>query len=83
MKRGIAYEREKAYPVKYKDVILPHSFNADFIVRNKIIMEAKSKSDFAKADVAQTINYLRLSKLKLGLLVNFGKTSLEYKRIVL
>ncbi len=83
MKRGILYDREKEYPVKYKDVILPHSFNADFVVRDKIILEVKSKSDFAKSDLAQTINYLRLSKLKLGLLVNFGKISLEYKRIVL
>ncbi len=83
MKRGIPYDREKEYPVKYKDVILPHSFNADFVVRDKIILEVKSKSDFAKSDIAQTINYLRLSKLKLGLLVNFGKTSFEYKRIVL
>ncbi|MDA3860038.1 MAG: GxxExxY protein [Melioribacteraceae bacterium] len=84
-KKGIPFSREKKYPVKYKDVILPHSFNVDFVVRNKIILEAKSKSksDFVKADIAQTINYLRLSNLKLGLLVNFGITSLEYKRIVL
>jgi len=82
-KRIIPYAREKGYPVKYKDIILPHSFNADFVVRDKIIFEVKAKSDFANADVAQTINYLRLSNLKLGLLVNFGTTSLEYKRIVL
>ena len=82
-KRGISYEREKEYKVQYKDVILPHTFNADFVVLDKIILEAKSKSDFVKADIAQTINYLRLSKLKLGLLVNFGTTSLDYKRLVL
>ena len=82
-KREIPYEREKEYPVKYKDVILPHSFNADFVVRDKIILEVKSKSVFVNADMAQTINYLRLSKLKLGLLINFGTTSLEYKRVVL
>jgi len=82
-KRNIPYEREKEYPVRYKDVILPHKFYADFIVREKIIIEVKAKSDFAKEDIAQTINYLRLSNCRLGLLVNFGTPSLQYKRVVL
>ncbi len=81
-KRNIPYEREKEYPVKYKDVILPHKFYADFVVRDKIIIEVKAKSDFAKEDIAQTINYLRLSNCRLGLLVNFGTPSLQYKRVV-
>jgi len=81
--RGISYEREKEYPVNYKNVVLPHSFSADFVIRNKIILEIKSKSTFANSDIAQTINYLRLSHNKLGLLVNFGTSSLEYKRVVL
>ncbi|MEN8192733.1 MAG: GxxExxY protein [Bacteroidota bacterium] len=79
----IIYTREKEYPVKYKDIILPHKFYADFVVLDKIILEVKSKSTFAKEDIAQTINYLRLAKYKLGLLVNFGTSSLEYKRVVL
>ena len=82
-KRNISYEREKEYPVKYKDVILPHKFYADFVVRDKIIIEVKAKSDFAKEDIAQTINYLRLSNCRLGLLINFGTPSLQYKRVVL
>jgi len=81
-KRNIPYEREKEYPVKYKDAILPHKFYADFVVRDKIIIEVKAKSDFAKEDIAQTINYLRLSNCRLGLLVNFGTPSLQYKRVV-
>jgi GxxExxY protein len=68
-KKAIPYEREKEYPVKYKNIILPHKFYADFVVLEKIILEIKSKSGFAKEDVAQTINYLRLSNSKLGLLV--------------
>ena len=82
-KRNIPYEREKEYPVRYKDVILPHKFYADFVVRDKIIIEVKAKSDFAKEDIAQTINYLRLSNCRLGLLINFGTPSLQYKRVVL
>lgn len=83
MKRNILYEREKEYPVVYKDIILPHKFYADFVIQNKIILEVKSKSDFAKEDTAQTINYLRLSNCRLGILVNFGTSSLQYKRVVL
>ncbi|NOX64475.1 MAG: GxxExxY protein [Chlorobi bacterium] len=82
-KRNILYEREKEFPVIYKEIILPHKFYADFIVQNKIILEVKAKSDLAKEDIAQTINYLRLSNCKLGLLVNFGVSSLQYKRVVL
>ena len=52
-------------------------------MREKIIIEVKAKSDFAKEDIAQTINYLRLSNCRLGLLVNFGTPSLQYKRVVL
>jgi len=82
-KRNILYEREKEFPVMYKGIILPHKFYADFIVQNKIILEVKAKSDLAKEDIAQTINYLRLSNCKLGLLINFGVSSLQYKRVVL
>jgi len=46
-------------------------------------LEVKAKSDLAKEDIAQTINYLRLSNCKLGLLINFGVSSLQYKRVVL
>ncbi len=82
-KLNIPYEREKAYPVEYKGIVLPHKFYADFVVMDKIIVEVKSCSDITDEFVAQTLNYLAVSKLKLGLIVNFGKTSLEYKRIVL
>lgn len=82
-KREIPYAREKEFPVRYKDVILPHTFYADFVVREKAILEIKAKSSYSKEDIAQTINYLRLSNSRLGLLVNFGTSSLEHKRIVL
>jgi len=80
--RGIFYEREKEYAVNYKGVILPHKFYADFVVMNQIILEVKGISQFAPAHTAQCLNYLKVSQNKLALLVNFGQTSLEYKRIV-
>lgn len=80
---NILYEREKQYLVEYKDVVLPHYFFADFVVYNKIILEVKSCSALTDEFTAQAINYLKVSDCKLALIVNFGKSSLEYKRIVL
>ncbi len=81
--RDILYEREKEFAVKYKNIFLNRSFNADFTVYNKIILEIKAKENFSNDDIAQTINYLKLSGYKLGLLINFGKSKLEVKRLVL
>ena len=81
--RKIPYEREKLYRVKYKDKILQHSYNADFIVYNKIALEVKAIEQLVRGNVRQTLNYLAASKLKLGLLVNFGEDSLKHKRIIL
>ena len=79
----IPFSREKSYQIKYKDIILPRGYNADFVVYNKIILESKAIENLTSSHVKQTLNYLAASKLKLGLLVNFGEDSLKYKRIVL
>ena len=80
---NIPFCREKRYEVTYKGVILPHSFNADFIVWDKTVFEAKAVEKLVDAHVKQVLNYLAASKLRLGLLVNFGSDSLEWKRVVL
>ncbi len=77
------YEREKIFLINYKDIILSHKFYADFVVFDKIILEIKSCNGIVDDFIARTINYLAASKLKVGLIVNFGKDSLEYKRIIL
>jgi GxxExxY protein len=82
-KNNIFYEREKEYLVNYKDVILPHKFYADFVVYDKIILEVKSKRGIIEEHYSQVLNYLAISKLEVGLLVNFHEKSLDYKRIVL
>ena len=79
---NIFYEREKEYDVYFKNVLLPHKFYADFVVMDKIILEAKCVKELNNEHYAQTINYLKVSGNKLGLLVNFGRDRLEYKRIV-
>ena len=83
VKAGIPFEREKRYDVKYKSIILPHNFYADFVVFDKIILEVKSVSTIREEFVAQSINYLKVSGNKLALLVNFGESRLSHKRVVL
>lgn len=80
---GIFYEREKEYLVRYKDTILPHKFYADLVVYGKIILEIKSKKGIIEEHYAQVMNYLAISGLEVGLLINFHEKSLEYKRIVM
>ena len=81
-RNNIFYEREKEYQVVFKNTVLPHKFYADFVVFDKIILEIKAVKTFTDEHIAQTINYLKVSGNSLGLLVNFGRGSLESKRIV-
>ena|SRR5260221_13929149 len=79
----IGFEREKEYKITCKSVALPHKYRADFVVMDKILFEGKAVEALTDAHIKQVLNYLAASKLKLGLLVNFGADSLEWKRVVL
>lgn len=80
----IPFGREVEYRVRYKDIILPHYYYfADFVVFDQIILEAKAVSELKNEHIEQTINYLAVSGMELGLLVNFRKPRLEYKRLIL
>ena len=79
----IAFEREKEYMIVYKNAVLPHKFYADFVVFGKVIVEIKAKEGgIAEEDVAQSLNYLKCSGCKVGLILNFGKMKLEIKRVI-
>ena len=80
---GIPFSREQKYEVTYKGALLPHHYFADFVIWDKIIYEAKAVEKLSDSQVKQVLNYLAASKLRLGLLVNFGGASLEWKRIIL
>jgi len=82
-KNNIIYSREKRFNISYKGEVLPHYYIADFIIDGKIILEIKAIENLTSAHVKQTLNYLAASKIRLGLLVNFGENSLMYKRIIL
>ena len=78
----IPYQREKEFVVNYKDTTLKHKFYADFVVFDEIILEIKTVDCFNASHYNQCLNYLKVSKNELALLVNFNSVSLEYKRIV-
>jgi GxxExxY protein len=68
----------------YKERLLKQIYKPDFICYDSIVVELKAVSDMTKEHQAQLFNYLRATKLKLGLLVNFGHyPKLEYERIVI
>lgn len=84
MKQGnIFYQREKKYSVYYKEITLPHKYCADFVIYDKIILEIKAIEKLTLSHIKQTLNYIAASKLRPGLLVNFGEDSVKYKRVVL
>lgn len=79
----MAHQREKEFPVIYKRRQLKRTFFADFEVFDKIIVEVKSNAEgISEETIAQTLNYLKASGYRLGLIVNFGKKKLEYKRLI-
>lgn len=79
----IPFAREVRYQVKYKDIVLPHQFFADFVVFDSIILEAKAVSEINNIHYDQTLNYLVVSGMEVGLVVNFKQPKLQYKRLIL
>ena len=78
----IPFRREKPYIIQYKGKILPRKYFADFVVFDSIILEVKATPVIINPFVSQTINYLKASGIKLGIIANFGSQSLGYRRVV-
>jgi GxxExxY protein len=72
VKRGLSVERQKPIPVVWENVFLDIGFRTDLIVENKVIIEIKSVEQVSRVHPKQLLTYLRITKLKLGLLINFG-----------
>ena len=79
---NIPYQREVYYQVSYKGHQMQRWYRADFIMYDSIVLELKAQDFLAKANHSQVINYLKASKHKVGLLINFGEKSLVYKRFI-
>ena len=81
--REMYFERQKELDIYYKDLLIPKIYKPDLIIENKVIVELKATSGLTKIEEAQLLNYLKATKLRIGLLLNFGAESLEIKRRIL
>lgn len=75
----IPYEREKHMKMFYHGIELEHDYYYDFFCYDKICVEIKTNSEILGEYESQIINYIHISNCRLGLLLNFGTTSLQYK----
>ena len=71
-RQNIPFEQQKMFRLHYRGELIHPVYVADFVCYEKIIVEIKAISDVADVHKAQVLNYLKMSRLKLGLLVNFG-----------
>ena len=78
----IPYQREKLYKIEYKGKILPRRYPADFVIYDSIILEVKAMPMIINNFVLQTLNYLKASGIRLGIIANFGESSFKSKRVV-
>ena len=83
-KAYLPFEKEKTLPVPYEDILLEVGFRCDFLVDKRVIVECKSVKEVTPLDHAQLLNYLKITDLQLGLLINFNVQILKsgIKRIV-
>lgn len=80
--RGIKYRREAVLPIHYKRHQLRTEYKADFLCMDEVVVETKGQSGLTAVDDAQLIHYLNATGYQVGLLLNFGAPSLQFKRMV-
>lgn len=81
LRAGVSAEIEKRIQVKYKGVVVGE-YDADLIVDGCVAVELKVTPQYDKRDEAQLLNELKATGIKVGLLINFGRAKVEYKRLV-
>ena len=77
---GLPYQRQLELDVHYKDTVFEGKFRADILVEKRVIVENKAMKKITKQDEAQLINYLKITRLRVGLLFNFGAEKFEMIR---
>lgn len=84
-KRKLRFDRQKAVTVEYEDLIIPNAFKIDLLVEDKIVVELKSTDKIQPIHESQILTYMRLSRTKTGLLINFNVKLIKdgIKRFVL
>lgn len=82
MDRKIPFEREVLLPIDYKGRELHTRYFSDFVCYEQVIVECKAINGLTGVNESQAINYLKATKLSVALLLNFGTSSLQYRRLV-
>lgn len=84
VKEGLKVEKQKALPLIYEEIKLEVGYRLDLIVEEKVIIEIKACEGLNDIHLAQVLTYLKLSNVKLGLLINFNVTRVKdgIKRVV-
>ena len=77
LKRGLEVQRQKAIPVIWNDIKMEIGFRADLIIENKVIIELKSVENITPIHPKQLLTYLKITGLKLGLLINFNEAVIK------
>lgn len=77
IQQGLAVSRQQGIPVVWRDIKMEMGFRADLIVENKVLIEIKSVEAIAPVHQKQVLTYLKLTGLKLGLLVNFNEALIK------
>jgi len=80
--KKIPYQSEVEMPICYKNKKLFTSYRADFVCYDRIVVELKALNELSGKEESQILNYLKATHLEVGLLLNFGTPSLEYKRFI-
>ena len=80
--QGLPHSSQPAVKIYYKNQPLNKTYQPDFICYDEVIVEIKAMDKLSGVEHAQLINYLKATRLKVGLLINFGSKSLEHKRFV-
>lgn len=80
--RGIPFSQQQRFPVNYKGTVVGE-YIPDLIAYNKVIVDAKTIPKIGNHERTQMLNYLSITKLRVGLIINFRKPTLEWERIVL
>ena len=75
--RNIAYDRQKALPIHYKGVDLDCGYRLDIVVENRVVIELKACDELKPIHEAQLLTYLKLTGIKIGLLINFNVSVLK------
>lgn len=85
LKEGLSVELEKPMGIDIDDISLDLGYRIDLLVENKLVLELKSVKEINDLHVAQTLNYLKLGKFKLGLILNFNVTQMKsgIRRVIL